>query len=126
MHWVWATLAADTKNTKAVLLNLAVSPTMMAVTLEDGTPATRVLTGGVAYNPQGQVLYGHTMVRETPEELLALPMARLGKPANGYIAGDPQGEYAKIIEDVAAGRIFDGKRAATTGYIRPVKTRAKR
>jgi hypothetical protein len=118
MYWVWATLPEGQK----VLINLGPSPTILAK--PDGS-GSHVLTGGVTFDPRakdgaGAIHYGFTPVRETPEELLALPMVHVGKPANGKADADVEimmGPHRAKPYKLAA---FNPDGA------RPVKTRAKR
>lgn len=70
MHWIKATTPQDGE----CWINLAAIPTMFRA-----ADATILFLGGVSHKPDGQVQYATTAVKETPEQLLAMP--RWEKPA---------------------------------------------
>lgn len=67
MHWV----AATTPDGRVSYINLAAVPTMMDRTDDAGAI---LFLGGVGINPNGGASYATTLTKETPAELLALPI----------------------------------------------------
>ena len=72
-HWIWAT---DANTKQRIPVNLTAIHSMLPVKRPDGSAATALFFGGMAFDG-GNVHYAQAQVVEAPQELFSSPKIKL-------------------------------------------------